>query len=289
VMRLKAPFTAWAAAREWGDKDSATLSFDFGQAMGEELAAVGINVDWAPSADILTNPKNTAIGDRSFSQDAELVGKHASAFARGLLKAGVHPCVKHFPGHGNTIVDSHNELPVEDLTLATLEAREFSPFRKVFRARTEMLMTSHILYRQIDPKWPVTLSRKFLHEILREHLHYRGLIITDDLGMKAMSTNFGAEEIPVLALLAGVNILLYCNEPEVPPIALASLAKAQASGRLAEEIIQGSFSLIQEHKKTHLKVIDPVPWSEAKSHIGSAAQQKVLAALKSPAVNSVDT
>lgn len=107
VARLKAPFTIWPPLKKLGDLDSPQTSFEFAYAMGMELKAVGINLDFAPCIDIFTNPKNTVIGDRAVSTDPEMVAKHASALIRGYIKAGVIPCAKHFPGHGDTIIDSH--------------------------------------------------------------------------------------------------------------------------------------------------------------------------------------
>src|SRR6185312_6802728 len=123
--------------------------------------------------DVLTNPKNVLIGDRSLSADAEQVAKLASALVRGYIKGGVIPCAKHFPGHGNTVIDSHEDLPVENADLQRLRDVELVPFKKVFRARLDMVMTAHIKYPKVDAEWPVTLSEKFIQEILRKELRYR--------------------------------------------------------------------------------------------------------------------
>src|SRR5580698_798372 len=121
VARLKKPFTVWPAISQLGTIDSTSLSFKMAMAMGEELSAVGINLDFAPCVDVLTNPSNKVIGDRSISADPEQVAKHASALVRGYIKSGVVACAKHFPGHGNTLVDSHDDLPVENLDLERLK------------------------------------------------------------------------------------------------------------------------------------------------------------------------
>ncbi|RYZ81106.1 MAG: glycoside hydrolase family 3 protein, partial [Proteobacteria bacterium] len=158
VARLKAPFTQWPPLKTLGDLDNATVTFHFSNKMGLELQAVGINLDFAPCVDIFTNPQNKVIGDRSISSDPELVAKHASALVRGYIKANVISCAKHFPGHGNTLLDSHEELPVEEVDMQRLDTLELVPFKRSFKARVDMVMTSHILFKNVDPDWPVTLS-----------------------------------------------------------------------------------------------------------------------------------
>ena len=127
VARCKEPFTQWPPLKRLGDLDSPTLSFEFAEAMGKELHAVGFNVDWAPCLDVFTNPQNTVIGDRAISSDPEMVAKHASGLIRGYQKADIIPCAKHFPGHGNTLADSHHELPIEEKTFDELGALELIP------------------------------------------------------------------------------------------------------------------------------------------------------------------
>lgn len=268
VHRLKPPFTQWPALKNIGDMDAPTLAFHFAQRMGAEMMAVGINLDFAPCVDIFTNPKNTVIGDRAVSSNPAQVEKMASALIRGYIKSGVLSCAKHFPGHGNTVIDSHEELPVEEADLKRLHDVELVPFKKALRSRVDMVMSSHILFKNIDPKWPVTLSELFLKKIIREEFKYRGLIITDDLGMKAMSKHFEKEEIPVRALQAGADLLLYCNEPETPPLAMESLIAAAVQGRLSKEALENSHRHILEVKKLKLLIPDPKPIEEAMEIIG---------------------
>jgi beta-N-acetylhexosaminidase len=279
VARLKAPFTVWPPLKKLGDLDAPTVSFHFANRMGIELNAVGINLDFAPCVDVFTNPKNTVIGDRSVSADPEMVAKHTSALVRGYIKAEVMTCAKHFPGHGNTIIDSHEDLPVEQVDLARLESCELIPFKKAFKSRVDMVMTSHIKFPKIDPDWPVTLSEKFIKGIIRDEFRYRGLVITDDLGMKAMSNHYPLEEIPVRALQAGAELLLYCNEPAVPPQALDAIMDATAQGVLSEQELEVSYRRILEVKKTKIINPDPLPWSEVSGLIGSEEHQRIAAAI----------
>lgn len=279
VARLKAPFTQWPPLKTLGDLDNATVTFHFSNKMGLELHSVGINLDFAPCIDVLSNPKNTVVGDRSIGSDPELVAKHASALVRGFIKSNVIACVKHFPGHGNTLLDSHEDLPVEEADLQRLETLELIPFRRSFKARVDMVMTSHILFKNIDNEWPVTLSEKFLKKILREQCRYRGLIITDDLDMKALLKHYDRKTIPVRAMQAGVDLLLYCNDPTSPPIALEALSSALAQGQLNKAELESSYKRIIEVKNERIQHPDPMPLEEALKIIGNADHQKISQAL----------
>lgn len=281
VHRLKKPFTQFPAVKYLGDLDNPTVTFNFALRMGLELRAVGINLDFAPCADIFSNPLNTVIGDRSFGTDPELVARHVSAMIRGYTKSNVITCSKHFPGHGNTLLDSHYDLPVEkESTWEALENRELVPFRKAVKSRTDMVMSAHIKYPLVDPEWPATLSKKFITEKLRGDLRYRGFIITDDLGMKAMADNYGVDEIPVRAIEAGVDFLLYCNEPETPPVAYDAVMDALVQGRLSEEQLRENHRRILEFKKEKLQHPEALPMSEVNQLIGSSESLEFVTAIR---------
>lgn len=267
VARLKAPFTVWPPMIKVGALDSTSVAFKVGNVIGTELKAVGINLDFAPCADILTNPTNTAIGDRSFGSNPEVVARIASAMARGFIKADVIPCIKHFPGHGNTIVDSHFELPIEDKTLEDLDAVELVPFKKALRTKLDFVMFAHIKYPKIDPQWPATLSPKFV-EIARQNLRYRNLIITDDLDMKALTNNYDKKTIAVQAITAGANVLLYCNEPDSPVLALEGLHEAIGSGKISKNLIEQNYKKILETKAERIAQPEPLSEKEIKNIIG---------------------
>lgn len=279
VHRLKPPFTVWPPARRLGELDAPTVSFHFANRMGLEMKSVGINLDFAPCVDVFTNPNNTVIGDRSISSDPEMVAKHASALVRGYIKAEVLTCAKHFPGHGNTLIDSHEDLPIEHSDFQTLDDRELIPFKKAFKSRVDMVMTSHIKFPLIDPQWPVTLSEIFIKQMIRDEFRYRGLVITDDLGMKAMTKNYGLEEIPVRALKAGADILLYCNEPEVPPQAYEAVLEATALGSLQLEELETSYRHILDLKKMKIPHPDPLPLADVIKLIGNPENLKIAAAI----------
>jgi len=279
VHRLKPPFTQWPPLKKIGDLDAPTAAFHFTQKLGAELMAIGINLDFAPCIDVYTNPKNTVIGDRAISSDPYQVEKMSSALVRGFIKSGVISCVKHFPGHGNTIVDSHEELPVEESDLKRLHEVELVPFKKALRSRTEMVMTSHILFKNIDPKWPVTFSELFLKKMIREEFKYRGLIITDDLDMKAMLNHYTREQIPVNALKAGADLLLYCNDATSPVIAVEAIMTAVAQGQLNKSDLENSRARILDLKKIKLLQPDPRPIDEAMMVIGCEEHLSLAASI----------
>ncbi|AGH94365.1 beta-N-acetylhexosaminidase [Pseudobdellovibrio exovorus] len=280
VHRLKPPFTQWPPLKKIGDLDAPTVAFHFTQRMGSELLSVGINLDFAPCIDVYTNPENTVIGDRAVSSDPYQVEKMASALVRGYIKSGVLSCAKHFPGHGHTIADSHEELPVEEANLDRLNDVELVPFRKALRSRVDMVMTAHILFKNVDPDWPVTLSETFLKKMLRDELKYKGLIITDDLDMKALAKHYDREQIPVRAMQAGNDLLLYCNEPESPPMAIESLVTAVAQGQLNRADLEQSHQKILDVKKIKILTPDPRPYEEALEIIGCPEHQALASDIR---------
>lgn len=281
VQRLKEPFTVWPPLKKVGDIDNPTLSFLFSQKMGQELRAFGINVNFAPCADIFSNPSNTVIGDRSLSSDPELVAKHVSAIVRGYIKSDVQACVKHFPGHGNTLLDSHEELPKEDADLKRLEDFEMVPFKRAFKARVEMCMTSHILFPKVDPKYPVSLSEIFIQKVLKEHCRFRGLVVTDDLDMGALRKNFSIEEIAVQTLKAGSDVLLYCNEPLSPAHALEAIIGAIAQGTLNKADLESRIKRVEQFKKENILNPDPISFEEAQKVLSNPDTKDLAAAIKS--------
>ncbi|MGZ3743808.1 MAG: beta-N-acetylhexosaminidase [Pseudobdellovibrionaceae bacterium] len=275
VARLKPPFTTWPPLKSLGDLDNATVTFHFANKMGLELQAAGINLDFAPCVDVFSNPKNTVIGDRSISSDPEIVARHVTALVRGYIKANIISCAKHFPGHGNTLIDSHEDLPVEDSDLQRIDSLELIPFKRAFKARVDLVMTSHILFKNIDPEWPVTLSERFLKKLLREDCRYRGLIITDDLDMKAMVKHYDPQLIPVKAMQAGADILLYCNDPLSPPRAIEALIAAIQQNQLKKTDLESSYKRILELKKDKIPNPDPMPLSDALKTIGYPEHQNL--------------
>jgi len=214
-----------------GAVDDAELTERIAASIGADLAAVGVNLDFAPVADVNANPANPVIGIRSFGGDYGLVSRHVAAFVRGLQGQGVAACAKHFPGHGTTEADSHLELPVvQDDIHPGLE-----PFRAAIEAGVDSIMTAHVLVPALDDR-PATLSRTVVTDLLRGELGYDGLVIADALEMKAVSATYGIERSAVLALSAGVDALLIGHDlgEEAVDAVRAALVRAVSEGELDE-------------------------------------------------------
>lgn len=275
IQRFRKGFTKIPEASAISASDSPKLAFDIADVMARELRAVGINLNYAPVVDINTNPKNPIIGNRAFGNDEEQVTKMISAIVRGHLINQVQPCIKHFPGHGDTSVDSHLALPKVDTPLEVLRNREFKPFVKAFKSRCSMVMTAHILCTQIDPEKPATLSSKILRDILRKELRYTKLIISDDLEMKAITDHYGAELAPVLALEAGCDLLIYKTEAKARH-AYESIIKAIESGTLAPEIILEAANRARELKGEVLPAFEPLIIPDVAKKVGTEENQAII-------------
>ncbi|MEU1542923.1 glycoside hydrolase family 3 protein [Actinacidiphila glaucinigra] len=190
-----------------GAVDDTALTRDVAAELGRRLAECGVNLNWAPSADVNSDPRNPVIGVRSFGSDPLLVARHTGAYVEGLQSAGVAACTKHFPGHGDTSVDSHHALPRVDVDPDTLHARELAPFRAALAAGSKAVMSAHILVPALDPDRPATLSSAALTGLLRDELGYDGLIVTDGIEMRAIADVYGIERGTVLALAAGADAI----------------------------------------------------------------------------------
>jgi beta-N-acetylhexosaminidase len=228
VQRIRAPATRWPAMRahdRLASPDDVAMAERVGKAMGDELRALGFDIDFAPVLDVHTNPDNPIIGDRAFGADPEAVARRALAFARGLEAAGVLPCGKHFPGHGDTATDSHLELPRIDHAWERLERVELLPFRRAAAAGLPMIMTAHVVFAALDAARPATLSPAVVTGLLRDQIGYRGVIISDDLDMRAIADHMGAEISAVAAIRAGCDVLLLCNREDQQAAAEAALIR----------------------------------------------------------------
>ncbi|WP_416982329.1 glycoside hydrolase family 3 protein [Streptomyces sp. T028] len=190
-----------------GAVDDVDLTGRVAHELGRRLAECGVDLNWAPSADVNSNPANPVIGVRSFGADPALVARHTAAYVTGLQSAGVAACTKHFPGHGDTAVDSHHALPRIDIPAEALAERELIPFLAAIGAGTKAIMSAHILVPALDPVRPATLSRPVLTDLLRRDLGYEGLIVTDGMEMRAVAATYGIERGSVLAIAAGADAI----------------------------------------------------------------------------------
>jgi beta-N-acetylhexosaminidase len=221
-----------------GAVDDPGLTEAVARDLGLELAAAGINLNYAPDADVNSNPDNPVIGVRSFGATPDLVARHTAAWVRGLQSAGVAACAKHFPGHGDTSVDSHLDVPRIRSSRAQLDACELPPFRAAIDAGVQAVMTGHLLVPAIDDRWPATLSQRVLVGLLRDELGFQGAVITDGIEMRAITDRYGIERATVRALVAGVDAICVGGDhaDEGSAIRLRqAIVNAVVTGELPEE------------------------------------------------------
>lgn len=213
-----------------------------GEVVGRGLISLGINWDFAPSLDVNTDPRNPVIGDRSFGSDPKRVARLGLAWAKGLERAGVMASVKHFPGHGDTALDTHLDLPTVDKSLEELERTELYPFGRAAEAGVASVMSAHIVFPTLDPDHPATLSRPILTGLLRGGMKYSGIVITDALDMQAITKWYSVGEAAAKSVAAGADMILSLGKPEVHVVQLEALARALDKGeiptRQAEESLQ---------------------------------------------------
>ena len=211
VARFKEPVVRLPPMRTLAAAGDAQLTRDAGRVLGSQLRAIGVNLDFAPVLDVDTNPMNPVIGDRAFGQTPEIVIEHALAFADGLRDGGVLSCGKHFPGHGDTDLDSHLALPTLRHDRARLNDVELRPFRAAVD-RLPSLMTAHVVFEAVDAEVPATMSPAAIGRLLREELGFEGAVFSDDLEMKAVTERYSIEEAGVSAIEAGCDLLLVCSD-----------------------------------------------------------------------------
>jgi beta-N-acetylhexosaminidase len=237
VQRVKAPLTVWPPMARVAALGDVAYTEAVGRAMGLEIAALGFNVDWAPVLDVHTNPANPIIGDRAFGVEPRAAIAHALAWWRGLESAGVRGCGKHYPGHGDTATDSHLELPRVEHGEARLRAVELMPFAAAAQAGVPLFMTAHVVYPALDGE-PATMSSRWLDDLLRHELYFEGVVVSDDLDMKAVHERWPTRQIVARALLAGCDCFLACRDAKVQAEAEAALdelaARGEDHGRVAE-------------------------------------------------------
>jgi len=281
VQRLRAPFTVWPRAREVGVTAKAAKARALGKAMAAELLAVGINVNFAPVLDVDTNPANPVIGDRSFSQDATRVAKLGAAMIEGFNQAGLLSCGKHFPGHGDTDLDSHHDLPVVNADRETLDRRELLPFQAAIKAGVPMIMTAHLKATAIDKYYPATISRPILYDLLRVTMGFNGLIVSDDLEMGALADNMPIEDAAFSAARAGCDVLIACSGPDRAEVVRDALANAITTGALDFAAATFTARRILDLKDKRLRA--PLPGrDEIEAIVGAPAHQELAASLSGP-------
>jgi beta-N-acetylhexosaminidase len=280
VARLKAPFTVWPPMMTLGRSGDEELAGRFARALAAELKAVGITLDYTPVLDILTNPKNPAIGDRALAERAEDVARLGRRIITTLQDAGIAACGKHFPGHGDTSTDSHHELPLIEHPPDRIDAVELVPFRAAIEARVASIMTAHILIPAYDETRPATLSPAIVDGLLKKHLGYDGLVLSDDLEMKAISARYGVPEATMGAIDAGCDAVLMCGTSQEPQYAaLEGLIRAIEQGALPIKRVEDALARHRRVKERFLAPARPRPLAGAalRAALGGDEHQAIAA------------
>lgn len=263
----KIPATDIPSMLTVGELDNLPLTRLIGSLIAEELRVFGFNMDFAPSCDVFSNSQNTVIGNRSFSSDPQVVAEQAAALADGLSEEGIIPVLKHFPGHGDTVADTHDGFAVNQKTEDELWNCELIPFQKGIDNGAEIIMASHISLPEINGDMtPASLSKNILTGLLREQMGFEGILITDSLAMGAITENYSEKEYIQLGVKAGVDIFLMPADPQKAFEALVSLIQ---KGEITLERIDESVLRILTLKYEH-RLFEDTPLSD-ESVLGSHA------------------
>ena len=261
VLRIKA--TPWPAMRTLGNMNHLPTTEKVAVALSEELRAMGFNLDFAPVADVDSNPKNPVIGDRAFSADPAAAARQVAAFTRAMQSTGLIATAKHFPGHGDTHTDSHLTLPVVEKEGPDLERCELVPFRAAIEAEVGMVMSAHVVFPAWDEENPATLSRRILHGILREKLGYSGVICSDDMEMKAVRGRYAVEQQLDLASKATVDLFIVSQmltlTPELMVETWETLVRLQEEDKVHETLAEASNKRLMALRRRFWKNQAPQP------------------------------
>ncbi len=279
VARLREPWTVWPAARVLGRTGDEDLARQMGEALAAELSACGIRLDFTPVMDVDTNPANPVIGDRSYGADPELVGRLGVAVIHGLQDNGVAACAKHFPGHGDTELDSHFALPAVDHSRARLDEVELRPFRMAIEAGVGSVMTAHVIVRELDDAVPATLSPRIVQGLLRTEMKFEGVIYTDDMEMKAVSERWGYAEAAVMAMNAGCDALPICSNHDAQVQAMEGLIRAVEGGQLPWSRLDDAHMRVRRLKHRFVLPYPPPDPRQARLAAGSGEWWAVAQAI----------
>lgn len=268
----------WPGNLALGAIDDPALTREVACHIGRDLAAVGITLDYAPDADVNNDPDNPVIGSRAFGAEPERVARHTAAWVTGLQEAGVAACAKHFPGHGNTSVDSHLDVPVIKAGRAELDAVELVPFRAAIAAGVRAVMSAHLRVPALDAALPATLSRKIMTDLLRDELGFEGLIVTDGIEMRAISDRYGLAPAAVLALVAGADAICVGGDhadEETATMLRDAIVAAVHSGELPEERLADAAARVARLAAWSVAAPKAAPDARA-AEIGLSAARRAL-------------
>jgi beta-N-acetylhexosaminidase len=284
VQRLRAPFTEWPALVSLGRRGTADLTERFGRALARELRSVGITLDFAPVLDVHTNTANPVIGDRALSKDPGEVARLGAVLIRALEAEGVAACGKHFPGHGDTSLDSHLELPVVEHEPPRLQEVELRPFRAAIEAGVAAIMTAHVRYPALDETSPATLSRALITDLLRSELGYDGLVVTDDLAMGAIAKHRAVAPAAVEAVSAGCDLVLLCEpDPAAQVDVIEGLIHAVEDGTLSGQRVEEALGRQRRARERFLQGDAgwrPPPLARLNDVVGCAEHQDIADSMR---------
>ncbi|MFS0836707.1 beta-N-acetylhexosaminidase [Paenibacillus sp. 1P03SA] len=259
VSRMPDEYTDVPAGRVIGNTKNLRFAAEIGDILAREAASLGFNTNFAPVLDINSNPKNPVIGDRSFGSKPELVGSLGVEMMKAMAAQKVIPVVKHFPGHGDTAVDSHIGLPVVEHDASRLRSFELVPFVKAFQSGADAVMVAHILLPKLDATYPASLSPAVITDLLRKELNFGGVVFTDDLTMGAIVKSYGIGEAAVQAVKAGTDVALVCHEFDNTVRVVKALKQAAETGVLSERRIDESVYRILKLKYKYTLADHPAP------------------------------
>ncbi len=248
VSRLSKDMPSFPKARSLGEDGSLELAEEVYADIGKTLRGLGFNVNFAPTLDLDTNENNPVIGDRSFGADPETVARLGSAAIQGLRHEGILACGKHFPGHGDTSLDSHLDLPTDGRPASRFDDAELVPFRMAVEEKVDFIMSAHVMYPKLDEKYPATLSRKIMTDLLRDKIGFEGVIVSDDLDMKAIAGMWSDDEAAKLALNAGADMILVCHEGERQDNVFKATYRMIDDGKLPEPDVRGKLARLMSAK-----------------------------------------
>lgn len=240
VSRMPDELMKIPASQRIGELNNSGLSYQLGSIIGEELTSFGLNMNFAPVLDVNSNPENPVIGDRAFGNEPSLVRDLGVQTMKGFQSQNIISVVKHFPGHGDTSVDSHIKLPTVNHDIARLKSLELVPFVAAIENNVDAIMTAHILLPKIDPDNPASFSPKIISELLRRDLKFDGVVITDDITMGAVINNYDIGEVAVKSIKAGSDIVLVCYDYPKQEAVVNAIEKAAESGDISMERIEQS-------------------------------------------------
>ncbi|WP_246168196.1 beta-N-acetylhexosaminidase [Paenibacillus antarcticus] len=272
VTRMPKEFLKLPTNKAIGNKNDPKLSNEIGQVLGRELQGFGLNMDFAPVLDINSNPNNPVIGDRSFGNQAKLVSELGIATMKGIESQGVVPVIKHFPGHGDTSVDSHIGLPVVEKNLERLRQLELVPFQDAINEQAEVVMIAHLLMPKVDPDAPASLSKKVITDLLRDELGFDGIVMTDDMTMGAIGENYDLQKASVQTVLAGTNIVLIGHDALKGKLVIQALTDAVNHGKISEDVLNNRVYAILKVKEKYGLTNDPAKGPDVQS-LNSDIQQ----------------